>query len=139
MAHNHEDMAAELHATIQERTGSGSAGFGGRKTSVDATGGSLPIATEKSAAVDMEQQGVQTADGQEPTEAEKKSLRRLGDAFPKSAYLIAVVELCERFTYYGCQGLFQNYISNDAEGHDGARGLGLGHAGATGLNTFFRT
>lgn len=39
---------------------------------------------------------------------------------------------------YGCQGLFQNYISNSPEGFDGARGLGLGHAGATGLNTFFQ-
>lgn len=55
-----------------------------------------------------------------------------------SAFLIAIVELCERFTYYGCQGLFQNYISNKPNGTDGARGLGLGHQGATGLNTFFQ-
>ena len=38
---------------------------------------------------------------EEPTEEEKKTLRRIGDKFPASAYLIAVVELCERFTYYG--------------------------------------
>lgn len=68
-----------------------------------------------------------------------------------------MVELCERFTCeskgrafilstawltdrvdYGCQGLFQNYISNSPEGYDGSPGLGLGHAGATGLNTFFQ-
>lgn len=41
-------------------------------------------------------------------------------------------------TDYGCQGLFQNYISNSPDGTDGQRGLGLGHAGATGLNLFFQ-
>jgi len=39
---------------------------------------------------------------------------------------------------YGSQGLFQNYINNRPDGTDGARGLGLGHAGATGLNIFFQ-
>ena len=55
-----------------------------------------------------------------------------------SAFLIAIVELTERFTYYGCQGLFQNYISHSPDGTEGARGLGLGHQGATGLNIFFQ-
>lgn len=39
---------------------------------------------------------------------------------------------------YGCQGLFQNYINNRPDGSDGPKGLGLGHAGATGLNVFFQ-
>ena len=39
---------------------------------------------------------------------------------------------------YGCQGLFQNYINNHPDGRDGPAGLGLGHAGATGLNVFFQ-
>ena len=82
--------------------------------------------------------GDQTADGDEPNEHEKGTLRRVGENLPASAFLIAVVELCERFTYYGCQGLFQNYISNDPDGADGPRGLGLGVKGATGLNTFFQ-
>jgi POT family proton-dependent oligopeptide transporter len=43
-----------------------------------------------------------------------------------------------RYSYYGCQGLFQNYISNRPNGADGAPGLGLGHQGATGLNLFFQ-
>lgn len=42
------------------------------------------------------------------------------------------------FVDYGCQGLFQNYINNRPGGQDGARGLGLGHQGATGLNVFFQ-
>ena len=41
-------------------------------------------------------------------------------------------------SYYGCQGLFQNYINNRPNGADGAPGLGLGHQGATGLNLFFQ-
>ena len=57
---------------------------------------------------------------------------------PASAFLIAVVELCERFAYYGAQGLFQNYINNKPNGDDGSPGLGLGHKGATGLNLFFQ-
>ncbi|KAK4951825.1 peptide transporter ptr2 [Elasticomyces elasticus] len=128
MAQNHEDGAAELHAIIQDRVPD-------KRASVDMTGGSLPL-NEKSHMTDVEEQP--TEEGQEPTEHEKKTLRRIGDKFPMSAYLVAVVELCERFTYYGCQGLFQNYINNNPNGADGARGLGLGHAGATGLNTFFQ-
>ncbi|CAK3918662.1 probable PTR2-Di-and tripeptide permease [Lecanosticta acicola] len=126
MAQNHEDAVAELHATLQQRNGS----IGG-KTSVDMAGAKLPEGTDVEVLDDTEE-------GLEPTAHEKKTLRRIGDKFPKSAYLIAFVELCERFTYYGCQGLFQNYISNAPDGFDGARGLGLGHAGATGLNTFFQ-
>lgn len=36
------------------------------------------------------------------------------------------------------QGLFQNYISNSKNGSDGAKGLGMGHQAATGLNLFFQ-
>jgi proton-dependent oligopeptide transporter, POT family len=45
--------------------------------------------------------------GTEPTELEKKELRHVGESLPYAAWLVAFVELCERFTYYGCQGLFQ--------------------------------
>lgn len=83
----HEDGAAELHATLEQRNGSI-----GDKSGVDATGAKLPyLETEK----DVE---YETEEGLEPTDEEKKTLRRIGDSFPKSAYLIAVVELCERFT-----------------------------------------
>lgn len=91
MGQNHEDAAAELHATLQERIGP----IGDRKHSVDMAGGGLPIA-EKGDLRDVEVQ--ESEEGQEPTVYEKKTLRRIGDNFPKSAYLIAVVELCERFT-----------------------------------------
>jgi proton-dependent oligopeptide transporter, POT family len=71
-----------------------------------------------------------TPDGDEPSASEKRALRRVGESLPKAAYIVAVVELCERFTYYGCQGLFQNYISNK-------QGLHMGQKAATALNTFF--
>ncbi|KAK4495971.1 hypothetical protein PRZ48_013239 [Zasmidium cellare] len=132
MATNHEDAAAELHATLEQRTGSI-----GNRGSVDMAGAKLDIKEKDD--VDVDAQDLEPSDeGMEPNEHEKKTLRRIGDKFPKSAYLIAVVELCERFTYYGCQGLFQNYINNRPGGEDGARGLGLGHQGATGLNVFFQ-
>lgn len=87
------------------------------------------IANEKKTSIgksDSDLETEPTADGEEPNEHEKRHLRRVGENLPMSAFLIAIVELCERFTYYGCQGLFQNYISNSPDGSDGRRGLGLG-------------
>jgi hypothetical protein len=39
-----------------------------------------------------------------------RTLRRVSDKIPISAWLVVVVELCERFTYYGLSPPFQNYI-----------------------------
>lgn len=64
---------------------------------------------EKGVSSDSEQG--ETPDGQEPTEKERKTLRRVGESLPKSAFLVAIIELSERFTYYGCSGIFQvSYI-----------------------------
>lgn len=79
-----------------------------------------------------------TPDGEEPNDHEKRTLRRVGENLPAAAFLIAIVELTERFAYYGAQGLFQNYISHKKDGSEGAKGLGLGHQAATGLNLFFQ-
>lgn len=43
----------------------------------------------------------ETEDGEEPTDDEKHKLRHIGEKLPVSAFLVAFVELCERFTYYG--------------------------------------
>jgi len=75
----------------------------------------------------------------EPTVYENTIFRRIPDKLPWSAFLVAVVELCERFTFYGLSGPFQNYISNsydDPSGNPGA--IGLGQSGATGLTNFFQ-
>ncbi|KAF7883643.1 uncharacterized protein EAF02_005563 [Botrytis sinoallii] len=73
----------------------------------------------------------------EPTDDEKNTLRRIGDSLPMSAWLVAIVELCERFSYYGCVGLFQNYVQRPLDGSLGRGALGLGHQTATALTVFF--
>lgn len=92
-------------------------------------GSELPHEKEKHGGLDVHspsssQAGVTTADGDEPTDEEKSTLRRIGENLPASAFLVAIVELCERFTYYGCQGLFQNYISRPLDGSEGRGALG---------------
>ncbi|KAF7925216.1 hypothetical protein BELL_1084g00020 [Botrytis elliptica] len=77
------------------------------------------------------------ADEVEPTDEEKNTLRRIGDSLPMSAWLVAIVELCERFSYYGCVGLFQNYVQRPLDGSLGRGALGLGHQTATALTVFF--
>lgn len=75
----------------------------------------------------------------EPTAHELRILRKIPDTLPWSAFLVCIVELCERFTFYGLSGPFQNYISNsyhDPSGNPGA--IGLGQSAATGLTSFFQ-
>lgn len=71
-------------------------------------------------------------DGDEPSDEERQVLRRIGDSMPVATWLVAIIELSERFTFYGCQGLFQNYIQRPFDGSEGRGALGLGHEGATG-------
>ena len=66
-------------------------------------------------------------EGDEPTEEELATLRKVADHLPWSAFIVALVELCERFTYYGLSGPFQNYIQyypHDTPVHGGI-GLAL--------------
>lgn len=79
----------------------------------------------------------ETPVGGTPNQYEQQTLRRVGEWLPFGVFLVAVIELCERFTYYGCQGLFQNYVSNPQKPGP-EYGLDLGHEGATGLTTFFQ-
>ncbi|KAJ2829274.1 peptide transporter ptr2, partial [Coemansia furcata] len=46
------------------------------------------------------------------TEEDMSTLRRVADKIPTAAYFVVLTEFCERFTYYGITGPFQNYISN---------------------------
>lgn len=48
-----------------------------------------------------------TQDGEEPTDSEKETLRRVSDKLPISAWFVAVVELAERFSFYGLSGPFR--------------------------------
>jgi dipeptide/tripeptide permease len=77
--------------------------------------------------------------GSVPTPEDLLFLPRVADSLPYSAFLVAIVELCERFAYYGLSGPFQNYIANeynDANGLPGA--LGLKQRGATAMTNFFQ-
>ena len=62
----------------------------------------------------------------EPTEEELATLRKVSDHLPWSAFIVAMVELCERFTYYGLSGPFQNYIQYHP--HDTPISGGIGTA-----------
>ncbi|KAF5545429.1 proton-dependent oligopeptide transporter POT family [Fusarium phyllophilum] len=135
MAQNHEDLAAELHEELGERVPT--------EKKTDLAGGYIAPSIDEKKSLDKQHYASDpefgtTPDGEEPNDHEKATLRRVGENLPASAFLIAVVELTERFTYYGAQGLFQNYISNSPTGADGAKGLGMGHQAATGLNLFFQ-
>ncbi len=66
------------------------------------------------------------------------TLRHVKDSLPLSVWLIAVVELCERFAYYGLSGPFMNYMQNDRSSKDPPGALGLGQSGATALSYFFQ-
>ncbi|TFK71960.1 peptide transporter PTR2A [Pluteus cervinus] len=81
-----------------------------------------------------------------PTEEEVHTLRRVSDTIPWNAYLIAVIELAERFSFYGASVVFTNFIQQPlppgsrtgagfADGQSGA--LGLGQRASTGLTTFY--
>jgi POT family proton-dependent oligopeptide transporter len=80
-----------------------------------------------------------------PTEEEAATLRRIPDRVPLASYLVAVVELGERFSYYGTTVVFTNFIQRPlppgsrtgSAGTDGQPGaLGLGQKAAFGLTTF---
>ncbi|THU85118.1 PTR2-domain-containing protein [Dendrothele bispora CBS 962.96] len=82
-----------------------------------------------------------------PSEEERLSLRRVSDTIPWAAYLIAIVEMAERFSYYGSTVVFTNFIqqplpdgsNTGAGGADGQSGaLGRGLQTSTGLTTFYQ-
>ncbi|KAJ7444346.1 peptide transporter PTR2A [Mycena latifolia] len=82
-----------------------------------------------------------------PTEEERVTLRRVPDSVPWNAYLIAFVELAERFSFYGSSVVFTNFIQQPLPpgSHTGAGGLkgvsgalGMGQRASTGLTTFYQ-
>lgn len=76
-------------------------------------------------------------DYEEPTEEELKTLRHVPSKIPFRCYMIAIVELAERFSYYGLSTPFQNYMANGPE--DTPKGLlQLNSTGANGLSYFFQ-
>ncbi|KAG5653761.1 hypothetical protein H0H81_010848 [Sphagnurus paluster] len=84
-----------------------------------------------------------------PTDEERATLRLVSAPVPWAAYAIAIVEFAERASYYGCTGIFNNFIQRPLPlGGNGAGAtpagtqltpgaLGLGLKTATGLTTTF--
>ncbi|RIB22879.1 POT family-domain-containing protein [Gigaspora rosea] len=74
------------------------------------------------------------------TTEESNKLRKVSGRVPIAAWFIIICELCERFTYYGVSGPFQNYIQfpppAEQDGQPGA--IGAGQQVATALNLFFQ-
>ena len=52
-----------------------------------------------------------------PTDEDWTQLREVADVLPVSAYLVILIEFCERFTFYGLSGPFQNYVQKPNPGH----------------------
>ncbi|KAJ7266315.1 PTR2-domain-containing protein [Mycena rebaudengoi] len=84
-----------------------------------------------------------------PTDEERATLRHVAGEIPWAAYLICLVEFAERGSYYGCSGVFANYIQRPLPvGGNGAGAppagtqatagaLGMGLIAATGLTKTF--
>ncbi|KAL7409979.1 PTR2-domain-containing protein [Mrakia frigida] len=89
-------------------------------------------------------------DGRAPTEEERHTLRLVAAHIPWTAFIICLVEFAERASYYGCSGLFNNFIQRPLpEGGNGAGAtpkgsqltpgaLGLGLQAASGLTKCFQ-
>ncbi|KAI9675580.1 MAG: peptide transporter ptr2 [Caeruleum heppii] len=126
--------AAQLHATeVRPRNG----------TWRDLAGGTdegpikmAPVATQEG--ITEIAVSINDSEEEEPTEDDKVRLRRVADKLPKSAWLVAIIEFCERFAYYGLTGPFQNYIENAYSDVKLPGALGLGQTAATGLTNFFQ-
>ncbi|KAG5917502.1 hypothetical protein E4U53_004196 [Claviceps sorghi] len=98
---------------------------------------------------------IETVDETKPTAHELATLRRVPGRIPSAAYLLCMVEFCERASLFGCAQIWTNYINRplprggngygavapgSTSGIQGALGLGEPIANATtqsfGLLTF---
>lgn len=56
-----------------------------------------------------------------PTPEELKTLRRVPANLPIVAYLICIVEFCERASFYGVQPLISNYVNRPCKSYQHPR------------------
>jgi POT family proton-dependent oligopeptide transporter len=120
--------------------------FEGEKPIGEKARQSLSSASHEESRGEKELDGIH--DGLEfPNDEEIATLRRVPDRIPWAAYLIAFIELAERFSFYGSSVVFTNFIqqplppgSHTGAGHKlGQSGaLNMGQRAATGLTTFYQ-
>ncbi|KAH6987518.1 POT family-domain-containing protein [Ilyonectria sp. MPI-CAGE-AT-0026] len=90
---------------------------------------------------------IQTTQGLElPSAEDMGTLRRVPNHIPLKLFSIAFIELCERFSYYGCTVVFTNFIQQPlpdgsttgaiVNSDDQPGALGMGQRASTGLTTF---
>ncbi|KAJ2398592.1 peptide transporter ptr2, partial [Coemansia sp. RSA 2559] len=94
---------------------------------------------EKPTAYEMTEHDILAENERWPTPEEERTLLHVADRVPAKAFLIIVTEFCERFTYYGVSGIFQNYIQNGYKvpgSNPGA--INGGKNMASGLGNFFQ-
>ncbi|KAJ7165415.1 putative POT peptide transporter [Mycena filopes] len=72
----------------------------------------------------------------EPTVEEISSLRHVADKIPLGAWLVALIALSEKCTYYGLTAPLQNYMQNARDDPLRPGALGLGQSAATRLSYF---
>ncbi|KAG0306321.1 peptide transporter ptr2 [Dissophora globulifera] len=138
-AHYHEDLSAtEIETDNYDSSAFQDVAIGEKKMMNDSKGADKAeiLADGKIVLTDEME-----ANGREPTAEEDSTLRRVADHIPISAWLVVAVEFCERFTYYGLSGPFQNYIQYPYTGVRGAAhpgAIGGGQTEATALNYFFQ-
>jgi proton-dependent oligopeptide transporter, POT family len=69
----------------------------------------LPMPTKESIASGS---STRNDDFEQPTEEELATLRRVSGQIPWTAYTVAFVELCERFSYYGTTAVCESSVLN---------------------------
>ncbi|KAK4503505.1 hypothetical protein PRZ48_004420 [Zasmidium cellare] len=96
-------------------------------------------ATNKEANIDVEAIGERTASVieretyPEPTEEESRTLRKVADTIPKTAFTLCFVELAERASYYGVKTVFSNFMQFPLpKGGNGAGAPARGTQGTAG-------
>ncbi|KAJ1903955.1 peptide transporter ptr2 [Coemansia sp. IMI 209127] len=94
---------------------------------------------EKPTAYEITEHDVLAENERWPTPEEERTWVRVADNVPSKAFLIIVTEFCERFTYYGVSGIFQNYIQNGYKVPGADPGaINGGKNMASGLGNFFQ-
>lgn len=58
-------------------------------------------------------------------DAENRPLRRVADSLPLNVWIIATIEACERFAYFGLVAPLQNYVQNPRDDPLRPGGLGI--------------
>ncbi|OGM42514.1 oligopeptide transporter [Aspergillus bombycis] len=94
-----------------------------------------PDATERTPLLSASADGA--ADDEGAMSPPTDGLRRIADSLPLSAWLVATIELCERFAFFGTMGPMQNYLQYARDDPLRPGGIGLGQAYATMVNQGF--